>query len=120
MPESLSVYYLQKVTRRFRAVFDILADEFQVAVVLVVHVVHDGATSVVHVFLEFVSVHLVVVGVWFAQRAGDEGLVLVLEAVGADNDHVDSVEGVLNDLKRIIRPSYPCFYRELRRFKIVE
>ena len=67
MPEVLSVYYLQKVTREFRADFEILVQESQAAIVLVVHVVHNGATCIVHFFLEFVSVHLVVVGVWLAE-----------------------------------------------------
>jgi len=73
-------------------------EEFE-STVVVLHVVHDGATGIVHLILKLVSVDFVVVRVsWFAHLVLDEVLVLILEAVGSDNNHVNSVISTMNSL----------------------
>ena len=67
MPEILSVYHRNEATKRLPAVINSSVNKSQVAIIFVTHVVHNGATSNVHLFLEIVSVHLVVVGAWLAK-----------------------------------------------------
>ena len=57
--------------------------------VVVVHVVHNLGTGVVHASLELLSVHLVVVAAWLAKYTLDELLVLIVEFVWSDDDGVD-------------------------------
>jgi len=83
--------------------------------VVVLHVVHDGATGIVHLMLKLVSVDFVVVRVsWLAHLVLDEVLILILETVWSDNNHVNSIISTMNSLGNAISSSgtiaeFGCF-----------